>query len=208
MRVPVNSDDGAPFGSQMDILSWSLRWFRRNRELDTTRWTRRAALPSFCMTPVCQARPRTRRPDLSRDGKTIFHGEIDADLLGTKLLRFDIESGKETVLKRWESPTRGTARFVTSIAVSPDGKQLAYIVSDNPARAASVDVMSSDGGESREIFRSDAWLDDSRFAGLAWTPDQRYLVFIKPEKADPTRRRRVSGRFQCRVDRLKTQAFQ
>ena len=36
----------------------------------------------------------TRRPDLSRDGKTIFHGEIDADLLGTKLLRFDSKAGK------------------------------------------------------------------------------------------------------------------
>jgi len=45
-------------------------------------------------------------------------------------------------------------------------------------------VMPAAGGESREVFHIDAWLDDySRFAGLAWSPDQRYLLFVKPEKA-------------------------
>src|SRR5262245_20592008 len=63
-----------------------------------------------------------QRPDLSPDGNTIFHGDVDAG--GPKLVRFDIDTGHETILKRWPA-----ARFVTSVAVSPDGSQLAYTVS-------------------------------------------------------------------------------
>src|SRR5439155_20932466 len=87
------------------------------------------------------------------------------------------------------------ARFVTSVAVSPDGLQLAYTVSDQPPRSASIEVMPAAGGESREVFHIDAWLDDySRFAGLAWSPDQRYLLFVKPEKAERNPRKTLLWR--------------
>src|SRR5262249_15596436 len=35
------------------------------------------------------------------------------------------------------------------------------------------------------VFRIDSWLDDhSRFAGLAWSRDQRYLLFVKSDTAE------------------------
>jgi Tol biopolymer transport system component len=41
--------------------------------------------------------------------------------------------------------------------------------------------MPAEGGEPREIYSHRPWLDGSRFWGLAWTPDGRYLMFSRPE---------------------------
>jgi hypothetical protein len=44
--------------------------------------------------------------------------------------------------------------------------------------------MPAEGGESREVFRGTPWLDGSRYNTLAWTPDQRYLLFVRANVGD------------------------
>lgn len=113
------------------------------------------------------------RPDLSPDGKTIFYADNDGSQIGTRrLMRFDIESRREKELKH--TPPG----WVMSLAVSPDGTQLALLVGDG--QGCSVQIIPAAGGESREVFRATPW-EDARFGNLAWTPDQRYVLFANRE---------------------------
>lgn len=106
---------------------------------------------------------------LSPDGRTLFYTEQTAESKNTRLVSFDIETRRETELKTGE-------HFMT-VAVSPDAKQLAYLVqTDGPASYLA--VMPATGGTSREVLRSSPWVDGSRYT-LAWTPDQRYLLFVR-----------------------------
>ena len=82
-------------------------------------------------------------------------------------MSFDIETRRETELKAGE-------RFM-AVAVSPDGKQLAYLVK-TPGPASYLAVVPASGGTPREVFRDS--VDGSRYT-LAWTPDQRYLLFVR-----------------------------
>ena len=50
-------------------------------------------------------------------------------------------------------------------------------------RSSSVGVIPTAGGEPREVFRGQPWLGNSRYGTLAWTADQRYLLFTRPEGA-------------------------
>ena len=111
---------------------------------------------------------------LSPDGKTIFYcfqndGASDEGASGL-LMRFDIGSAGPVVLKK--------DQWFISLAVSPDGAQLAYLVSQRPGSSSSISVIPATGGETREVYRGTNWMDGSRYNTLAWSPDQRYLVFV------------------------------
>jgi serine/threonine protein kinase len=109
--------------------------------------------------------------DLSPDGRTIFY--VFQHSLSGRLMRFDINSHRETELKKNE--------WFIAVAVSPDGTELAYLKSVRTpgAFASVVEVMPVAGGRSREMFRGAHWLDGSRYNTLAWTPDQRFLLFVR-----------------------------
>jgi Tol biopolymer transport system component len=111
-------------------------------------------------------------PDLTPDGKTIFYLETRQ-----QPVRFEIESRRETRL----TPV-GTR--VLSLTVSPDGTQVAYLnVSTADVNVTSVVVAPANGGQPREVSR---FLGDSGPGerndglGLAWSPDQRHLFFVRP----------------------------
>ena len=108
-------------------------------------------------------------PDLSPDGKSLFW----ADLSG--LIRFDLETRKRTQLK----PSPPNQDF-NSVALSPDGHRLAYWRSDGSAHARFLEIVPSSGGESREVLH----FDYEGAPGLAWTPDQRSLLFVQWQR-DP-----------------------
>jgi Tol biopolymer transport system component len=110
---------------------------------------------------------------LSPDGKSIYDTERPPELVsGTRLVRFDLDSRRETVLKTGEN-------FI-AVAISPDGKQVAYSYTVNSGNGeGAVGVIPAAGGESRELFRSSHWTDETLYNSLAWTPDQKFLVFAQ-----------------------------
>lgn len=120
---------------------------------------------------------------LSPDGKSIFcafQNSGDQKTLNPsgRLMRFDIDNKRETELKKDEW-------FIT-LAVSPDGTQLAYLksVRNNTTESPSVvEVMPAAGGPSREVYREAIWFDGSRYNALTWTPDQRFLLFVRGDEA-------------------------
>jgi Tol biopolymer transport system component len=122
---------------------------------------------------------------LSPDGKSIYYAENDdeevnaTNKIATRLVRFDIATRHETVLK--------SGAWVISVAVSPDSKQVAYLVSDRGShgegatqvRGSHLEVMPAEGGASRVVFQSSPWLDGSRYNGLCWSADGRSLIFVR-----------------------------
>jgi Tol biopolymer transport system component len=117
--------------------------------------------------------------DLSADGRSIFY--VFQNPNTGQLMRFDVESRREVELKKNE--------WFISAAVSPDGTQLAYLKSIRGSGAPSgtfpsvIEVMPAAGGESREVFRAPTWLGGARYNTLAWTPDQRFLLFVQDDHA-------------------------
>ena len=120
--------------------------------------------------------PGPSLPDLSPDGKVIFYVERDpAAPRNRKVMRFDLDSQRETELKQ---PSQG--QELTAIAVSPDGAQLAYGLSDVSTQSTVLEVMPSAGGAPHQVFRATGWRNGARY-NLGWSRDQRYLIFVRPE---------------------------
>jgi Tol biopolymer transport system component len=114
------------------------------------------------------------RPDLSPDGRTIFLSQREragAGIVSTRVLAYDIESAQEKEVLRL-----GEGRFISSVFVSPDGRQLAFAEANLEGGPATVNVMPVEGGEVREVLR--VQLPATVFGpfGLAWTPDGRHLL--------------------------------
>ena len=107
--------------------------------------------------------------ECSPDGKTIFYNEGNPK--GNRLVKRDLETGQETEL------LRGT---VQDFAVSPDGQQLVFGFWDRATRVKSLRVISTAGGEPRELLRQKEGEDFiAGFQGLVWTPDGRSVLFLK-----------------------------
>jgi Tol biopolymer transport system component len=108
------------------------------------------------------------RPDLSPNGKTIFYLETP-----TQPIRFDIDSRRATRL----TPVGERV----ALAVSPDGSQVGYLATGGDAALV---VAPATGGEPRVVahFSGNSIARESNDGlGLAWSPDQRYLFFVRPE---------------------------
>ncbi len=114
---------------------------------------------------------------LSPDGKSFFYTQRNpATSVANRLLRFDIERHQETEIKN--------DTWVISPTVSPDGKQLAFVVSVRPGSESYIAVIPASGGQAREVVRVSPWMDGSRYNSLAWTSDQRYLLFARGGTGD------------------------
>jgi Tol biopolymer transport system component len=152
---------------------------------------------------------QTLSSDLSPDGKSIYYigyrnvetSLIISDQQAQLLIRFDIDSRRETEVK---SAPEGS--YFTSLAISPDGAQLAYLLS-TPVPSSllpfrnQLGVVPVSGGQSRDVFLDDTVKiagkmlrmegSDNRFNSVAWTPDQRYLLFVMQGNAHEAGNRQV-----------------
>ena len=113
--------------------------------------------------------------DLSPDGRTIFYAVGVDD--GQRLMRFDIERSQGTELRNVTFPA---GREIVSLAVSPDGLQLATTLI-----GGFVEVMPAAGGPSREVFRPAApeMGTGSLRQALSWTPDGRFLLWARGDSS-------------------------
>ena len=99
------------------------------------------------------------------------------------LLSIDVATGRTMTLVTSKAP-------ITALASSPDGKRIAYLSWVDAARAGTGSegagshlwVMPTTGGTPKEIFHDVNWGGASRFNTLEWTPDGRYLLFVRGEK--------------------------
>ncbi len=120
-------------------------------------------------------RGTTGRPQLSPNGKFIVYAEDNsaetAPRITNRLVRFDLDSRRETELKKGE--------WIMGVGISPDSKQISYLVSGLTGEAF-LAVMPATGGVARTIYRASPWDGYSRSIQQVWTPDQQHLLFVKP----------------------------
>jgi len=137
----------------------------------------RIDIESGAATLIHRTSDRLQGYRLSPDGKSFYYTEVDeVKGEGTRLMRFDLDSKQATELK-------GNETYI-ALAVSPDNKQIAYLVSVRPGSESYIAVMPASGGPSREIYRGTPWSDGSRYNTLGWTADQKYVMFVRGAAGD------------------------
>ncbi len=115
-------------------------------------------------------------PAWAPDGKRVFY-KRGARLAGPgdALVSRDLGTGQESLVYHVDALQKKIGTF----SVSPSGRELAFILNDQPTRSQALMVLPSAGGEARELLRVQEPDFISRQAGLAWTPDGREIVFRK-----------------------------
>jgi len=111
----------------------------------------------------------------SPEGKSIFFVRRDYEHKIRQLVVRDLETGKEKELVRFAWRDVGD-----SLALSPDGRQVAFVLEDIKAGSgsSSLEVVSAVGGQPRELLklqRPEGFAE----AALAWTGDGSQLLFGK-----------------------------
>jgi Tol biopolymer transport system component len=110
---------------------------------------------------------------ISPDGKTIFYiaSATDPFIGQTNLIRFEIDSHRETVLKSGAG---------NSLALSPDGTQLVLHTYDGTPGGCHLEVMPASGGEVREVVRT----GNCNPSRLSWSPNND-LLFVRGGNSTP-----------------------
>ncbi|MGB2845197.1 MAG: tetratricopeptide repeat protein [Candidatus Aminicenantaceae bacterium] len=107
---------------------------------------------------------------VSPDGKSIFYIKENDSKKFFQILVRDIKTGKEKEILRTPPFDNNT------IALSPDGKRLAVLMSEEE-NIRVLKIIPASGGELREIHRfkqGGRW-----FIDIAWSPDGQYIYFYK-----------------------------
>jgi Tol biopolymer transport system component len=123
---------------------------------------------SLMPLPVGTGFPRF---EFSPDGNTVYHPK------GGGLAAYDLRSGQEKIVTEKPGPGR---RIQVGVA-SPDGRRLLIAVVDG--KSLVLLVMPAAGGEARQLVRVDE--EEVPFWGTpSWTPDGRYVAFLKGVKGE------------------------
>jgi len=118
------------------------------------------------------------RPEVSPDGSKMFFMRERNGTRGVRI--YDFETKRE--LKPDFQLACGEG-YAPGLALSPDGQQLAFMVSCGDE--VSLQIAPSSGGDTREVLRLSIKEEDGAGA-LTWTPDGRYLLFLGNPKNEAT----------------------
>ena len=122
------------------------------------------------------APPRGFQGVWSRDGKGVYYVREDMRETSTSICLREIESGQGRELHHSPEHWRHN-----NLALSPDGRSLAFGMSEgNRTQATVLLVMPVAGGEPRQVLK----LKRGSLSGVAWTRDGNYLLFSGT--GDPT----------------------
>jgi len=111
-----------------------------------------------------------QRFEFSPDGNTILY----VDMIGERLIAHDLRSGLEKVVNEKPGLYAGV--------VSPDGRRLLIGVNENGSQILL--VMPAAGGEARVLVRVDGEKEVPFWGTPSWTPDSRYIAFLKGVKGE------------------------
>lgn len=124
-----------------------------------------------------------QRARWSHDGKTAFvlttdYGDtVNKTGQASWIVARDVKTGDEKELFRETATSPVGDALVNDLTVSPDGRLLAFTVLRDKVKV--VMIVSSEGGEPHEIFRSGSDFQIANFAGLAWTPNGSEILLVK-----------------------------
>lgn len=155
LRLPLTVLPGArwsPDGASILTTGWDPEGRQGIYKIDVQTGT----VASIVQQPGVHVREGIWLPD----GGTIVYNANDPTIKGSRLIQRQLRSGREHVLYR--------GPFVTRMALSPDGSQLAFV------SGPTLSVVPLVGAEPRVILRSDTDLMD-----VAWATDARYLLLAK-----------------------------
>jgi Tol biopolymer transport system component len=128
-------------------------------------------------TPPSIGRGALKWFEAGPEGRVLYLIRQPRDGGDSELLAFDVATGE---LRRL-----GTARgaMPTSLAVSPDGKELAYLVNDAATRTVELRALAGSGaGAARTLYQAPR---GRMGAPIAWMPDGTRLVFKYRRGDDP-----------------------
>ena len=109
----------------------------------------------------------------SPDGKAIFYYRWEGPRT-TRILERNLESGQEREVHRSTSPDL----IGPSLALSPDGRRLAFPCPWFPERGATaLKVVPTAGGDSREVVRVEVPKISASSGGLTWARDGSHLLY-------------------------------
>jgi len=111
----------------------------------------------------------------SRDSKAIFSYRSDSVTSRIPIVVRDLETGQEKEL--YSLIFSDSSFYTTGLALSRDGEQLAFSVSESGLRI--IKVIPSMGGEVRELLREDESLITIAFGTMVWASDGRSLLFVR-----------------------------
>jgi len=120
----------------------------------------------------------------SRDGKALLLGRADPKSNQERIVARDLQSGNEREFGRDEPPGPNVAPMLLSL--SPDGTLRAVARADQSAKSTSLQVVDVRRGTTRELLRVADPEGIRRF--LQWTPDGRFVVFVKTFGANTDRK--------------------
>jgi Tol biopolymer transport system component len=103
----------------------------------------------------------------SPDAKSIFYPQGNP----VRILRRDLDTGKDTELASMTGPAG-----IPIVALSRDGKWLAFTSRDQGQQLVRLNLVPSAGGKVREVFCSQ---ENGLIRSIDWTPDGRFLWFEK-----------------------------
>lgn len=110
----------------------------------------------------------------SRDGKAVLYHQLDSATNRSFIVVRDLETGQE---KELHSLAKGSSYYAGGLALSRDGRQLAFEVSESGSKI--IKVIPAAGGEARELLRGDGSLLRTSFGSIAWAPDGLSVLFAR-----------------------------
>jgi len=126
------------------------------------------------VTPLVQGVSRFAQGVWSTDGKAIFYVHADANFENADIRVRDLETGRERELFRPAS----RSQLLNNMALSPDGRWLAFGSGTGSWEAEVLNVMPAAGGTPRELLKTNQDVEGV-ISAVEWTPDGSQLLFSR-----------------------------
>jgi Tol biopolymer transport system component len=125
---------------------------------------------------------RLSEPEWSPDGNKIYYTHKKDEQKEARIIAYDLKIKEKKEIYRGEfNPSYIVGRnafFAHELALSPDGKSLAF----NKGWSPVLMVVTTDGGQAREIWRMKE--RGEQISTIAWMPDGKELIFVSYQLPD------------------------
>lgn len=119
--------------------------------------------------PAAAAWPLLATIQLSPDLKTAYFARLGETPGTTRILARDLASGREREL--------GKVASIPTLALSPDGRSLAFTERDSARSPSRIAMIPTAGGGVQQVYRAAKPEEPRSPRWLAWSSDGRYLLF-------------------------------